>query len=93
MDVRRGADCDVRIINLNPTPGQRPAVAAPMWQPAREIPSWVKARGAACGGCSHQTVQGYEERCELRPDWGCLGKARHRRDRECPNGLWSPSPP
>jgi hypothetical protein len=58
------------------------------------VPGWVKARGEVCGACGHQVVTPeFDEKCELRPEWGCLGKARHRRDRECPNGLWASSPP
>lgn len=79
----------MRIIDLNPKPGQRPAAAAPMWQPAREVATWVKARGEVCRRCGQQTVTGYEERCALMPELGCLGKARHRRDIECPEGKWN----
>lgn len=49
---------------------------------------WVRERSEACRRCEHQVVANYEERCALRPDWGCLGKARHKRDRECAAGRW-----
>lgn len=79
----------MRVIDLNRKPGE----AVPAYRPMPErvecdSPPWVKAREKACAACDRQTVHGFEERCELRPDWGCLGKARHRRDRECPEGRW-----
>jgi hypothetical protein len=67
--------------------GQVPLVRPARIRP-RTVANWVLARGEACRGCEHQVVAGYEERCELRPEWGCLGKARHRRDRECAAGRW-----
>jgi hypothetical protein len=45
-------------------------------------------RERVCASCEHQVVTSFEERCELRPEWGCLGKARHSQKLECPEGLW-----
>lgn len=89
MDVRRGTDRNMRRINLNRAPGDVTVTVAAPWQPARDVASWVRDRGAACGECEHQVVTaGFDERCLLRPEWGCMGKVRHRRDRACPLGKW-----
>ena len=43
----------------------------------------LRARIEACRACEHQVVMEFEERCGLRPEWGCLHLARQRVGASC----------
>lgn len=79
----------MRVIDLNRKPGDVLPAYRPMPERAAcDSPPWVKAREKACAACEHQAVESFTELCDLRREWGCLGKARWATVNECPGGKW-----
>ncbi|HOD52864.1 MAG TPA: hypothetical protein PKJ78_22770, partial [Candidatus Hydrogenedentes bacterium] len=79
----------MRVIDLNRKPGEpvKTHKPSPLVRP-RQRPPFVPAREAACKACEHQAVESFTELCDLRREWGCLGKARWAIANECPGGKW-----